>query len=48
VAGDGSERHNLEQQTAELGLRDAVDFAGGVEPSKLLDLMNTATGSGAI
>jgi len=43
VAGDGPERPHLEQQAAVLGLSEAVEFLGWVEPTEVPDLINSAT-----
>jgi glycogen(starch) synthase len=43
IAGDGPERHNLEQLVIELGLEQVVDFIGWVAPEQVPALMNTAT-----
>jgi len=43
IAGDGSERKNLEKQTVELGLTNFVDFLGWILPEKVSSLINTAT-----
>jgi glycogen(starch) synthase len=43
LAGDGPERSNLEQQTAQLGIRNALDFVGWVAPDKVPELINSAT-----
>ena len=43
LAGDGSERSALKQQTAQLGLTHAVDFLGWVLPETVPTLMNRAT-----
>jgi glycogen(starch) synthase len=43
VAGDGSARSALEQQAADLGLRQVVEFVGWVEPDEVPRLLNTAT-----
>lgn len=43
VAGDGPARPELEQRAASLGILNAVEFTGWVAPSKVFDLINTAT-----
>jgi glycogen(starch) synthase len=43
LAGDGPERPALEQLTAQLGLRNVVDFLGWVLPEQVPALINTAT-----
>jgi glycogen(starch) synthase len=43
IAGDGPERNQLEQQVADLGLKEVVDFVGWVAPDKVPALLNTAT-----
>jgi glycogen(starch) synthase len=43
IAGDGTERMALEEQAAELGLAEVVDFVGWVAPSAVPELLNTAT-----
>ena len=43
IAGDGYAKSDLIQLTTRLGLTDAVEFAGWVEPEKILELINTAT-----
>jgi glycogen(starch) synthase len=43
VAGDGAERAALQEQAATLGVADAVDFRGWVEPNDVPALNNTAT-----
>ncbi len=43
IAGDGPERSALEQQAAQLGLTQAVDFLGWVPPEKVPGLISTAT-----
>jgi len=43
IGGDGPERPKLEQQVAELGLEKTVEFVGWIEPSKVFELLNTAT-----
>jgi glycogen(starch) synthase len=43
IAGDGPERHNLEQLVSELGLEQVVDFIGWVAPEQVPALLNTAT-----
>jgi glycogen(starch) synthase len=43
VAGDGPARTTLENQAAELGLRDLVDFVGWTAPKNVAALINTAT-----
>ena len=42
IAGDGPERPALEQQTAELGLSNVVEFAGWIAPDAVPALMNTS------
>lgn len=42
ICGDGPERPRLEALAAELGLGDAVRFAGHVPHSEVLDLLNRA------
>lgn len=43
IAGDGPERQQLEQQVAELALEKMVEFRGWVEPSKVFELLNSAS-----
>lgn len=43
IAGDGPARTALENQAAELGLRDLIDFVGWVTPENIPALINTAT-----
>lgn len=43
IAGDGSARSELEQQATELGLEDAVEFLGWIDPDRVLDLVAQAT-----
>jgi glycogen(starch) synthase len=43
IAGDGPAKTELMQLTAELGLRDSVEFAGWVAPEKIPELINMAT-----
>ncbi len=43
VAGDGEARADLERQTADLGLTEAVEFTGWVPPEQVPDLINSAT-----
>ena len=43
IAGDGPMRPELEQQAAELGLTEVVEFTGWVEPDEVPALINTAT-----
>lgn len=43
IAGDGPVRSELEQQTADLGLSDRVEFLGWVAPEHVPALINTAT-----
>lgn len=43
IAGDGSARHELEEQAALLGLKHAVDFLGWVDPDQVPDLIQTST-----
>ncbi len=43
IAGDGPERNQLEQQVAELDLKEVVDFVGWVAPDKVPVLLNAAT-----
>ena len=43
IAGDGPERPNLKRQVAALGLGDAVEFTGFIDPQKVPELLNTAT-----
>ena len=43
VAGDGPQRSRLEQQAIRLGVQDAVDFAGWIDPENVPALINTAT-----
>jgi glycogen(starch) synthase len=43
LAGDGTARSTLERQADALGIADAVDFLGWVDPAQLPALLNTAT-----
>lgn len=43
VAGEGTQRETLERRAAELGVADAVDFLGRVDPEKVPGIINTAT-----
>ena len=43
IAGHGPMRSELEQQTADLGLSDVVEFLGWVAPEEVPTLINTAT-----
>jgi glycogen(starch) synthase len=43
ISGDGPSRPELEQQAAELGCRESIDFVGWVAPGRVLELMNTVT-----
>jgi glycogen(starch) synthase len=43
IAGDGPARPDLEQQAANLGLADAVEFTGWVAPENVPALVNTST-----
>lgn len=43
VAGDGPDREPLEKQTDGLGIRHAVEFVGWIAPSKVPELINSAT-----
>jgi glycogen(starch) synthase len=43
IAGDGPERQPLERQAERLGVDEAVQFVGWVEPDKVLALLATAT-----
>lgn len=43
VAGDGNVRADLEVQVKEMGLTDAVEFLGHVDPDKVPGLMASAT-----
>lgn len=43
IAGDGSERSELEQQSVDLGLSDVVEFLGWVAAEHIPALINTAT-----
>jgi len=43
IAGDGPERQQLQQQVAELDLEKLVEFRGWVEPSKVFELLNSAS-----
>jgi glycogen(starch) synthase len=43
IAGDGPSRSDLMHLTAELGLKDCVEFIGWVAPEKIPELINRAT-----
>jgi glycogen(starch) synthase len=43
LAGDGAARPALERQAAALGIADAVDFLGWVDPAAVPALLNSAT-----
>ena len=43
IAGEGETRAALENQVAELGLKNSVDFVGWVAPDKVAELINTTT-----
>lgn len=43
IAGDGPARSDLENQATTLGIRSWVEFLGWVEPSRMPDLLNSAT-----
>ena len=43
IAGDGPQRQQLEQQVADLALEKMVEFRGWVEPSKVFELLNSAS-----
>lgn len=43
IAGDGPARTDLERQAAELSIRSKVNFLGWIEPSRMPDLLNSAT-----
>ncbi len=43
IAGDGPGREHLEALAAELGLSEAIDFRGWVEPEKIATLIDEAT-----
>lgn len=43
IAGDGEERAELEKQAQDLGLRDAVTFAGWRSPGEIYDLIGEST-----
>ena len=43
VAGDGSERSNLEALAGDLRVADGIEFIGWVAPDRVADLINTAT-----
>jgi glycogen(starch) synthase len=43
IAGDGPARDELEQQVAALGLTDAVEFTGWIQPEKIPALINKCT-----
>ena len=43
IAGDGPERPHLEELAVQLGIREAVDFLGWVDPQDVPRLVNTVT-----
>ena len=43
IAGDGPELSHLEEEAVRLGIREAVDFVGGVAPQDVPRLVNTVT-----
>ncbi len=43
IVGDGPSRFDLEQQAATLGLAEAVEFKGRINPGKVPELMNKAS-----
>jgi glycogen(starch) synthase len=43
IASDGPARHDLERQTADLGLAEVVDFIGWVESADIPAILNSAT-----
>lgn len=43
IAGDGPARVSLEQQALRLGILDAVQFSGWVDPEKIPELVNAAS-----
>ena len=43
IAGDGPDRRDLIAQAAELGLSDAIDFAGFVPPDEVADLIERSS-----
>lgn len=43
IAGDGPAKVELEQQSANLGLTESVEFTGWVPPEKIPNLMNSST-----
>jgi glycosyltransferase involved in cell wall biosynthesis len=43
IAGDGPQREELEQLSIDLGIDDAVDFIGWVQPDNVPEVINTST-----
>jgi glycosyltransferase involved in cell wall biosynthesis len=43
IAGDGPVRSDLERQATELGLTDAVEFTGWIDPKRIPALINRST-----
>jgi glycogen(starch) synthase len=43
IAGDGRERNNLKSLAESLGLKEAVEFSGWVQPDRIPELINSAS-----